>query len=179
MRHVTHINESRHTHMVCLSKRDMIPSCAWHISNCFWHVNYGFLTYFLTCWSICQAHEGIMSLFDKSRHTHHSYVTHMIESCPTFIHVAPMNESCPTFICHTHEWVMSNIHMSHTWMSHVQHSYVTHMNESCLTNDSRHTSHVWKGHVTYTHESCPTYMSHVPVKWVMSSIRTSHATLVR
>ena len=90
----------------------------------------------------------------------------------------------PSFVCHTHDWVMSHTWMSHVyhsytshqWMSHVQHSYVTHMNESCLTNDSRHTSHIWKGHVTYTHESCPTYMSHVPVKWVMSSIQTSHAT---
>jgi len=60
-----------------------------------------------------------------------------------------MNESC-----HTYEWVMSNIWishvthanasrhtcewvMSHTWMSHVTHKndwcHVTHMNESCRT----------------------------------------------
>jgi len=48
-----------------------------------------------------------------------------------------MNESC-----HTYEWVMS-----HIWMSHV-----THMNESCHTYEWV-MSHIWMMHVTYIEKS--------------------------
>ena len=51
-----------------------------------------------------------------------------------------MNESC-----HTYEWVMK-----HIWMSHV-----THMNESCRN---------WTSHVMHVNGSCHTY------EWVMSHI---------
>jgi len=60
-------------------------------------------------------------------HICRSHVTHMNESCHTYVgvmshilmsHVTHMNE-----LCHTYEWVMS-----HIWMSHV-----LQMNESCLT----------------------------------------------
>ena len=59
--------------------------------------------------------------------------------------------------CHTYEWVMS-----HIWMSHVTH-----------TNESRHTyewvmSHIWKSLVTHLNESCHTY------EWVMSHIWMGH-----
>jgi len=48
--------------------------------------------------------------------------------------------------CHTYEWVMSHIRMSH----------VTHMNESCHTYE-RVMSHIWMSHVTHMNESCHTY----------------------
>ena len=59
-----------------------------------------------------------------------------------------INESC-----HTYEWVMS-----HIWMSHV-----THMNESCHTYEWV-MSHIWMSHVSYqSHQeyqcSCHTYES--------------------
>jgi len=67
--------------------------------------------------------------------------------------------------CHTYEWVMS-----HIWMSHV-----THMNESC---------HIWMSHVTHMNESRHAYewaMSHMnqschTYEWVMSHIWMSHVT---
>jgi len=75
-----------------------------------------------------------------------------------------MNESC-----HTYEWVMSHIWMSHVthmndwvmshiWMSHVTHmndTYESHMNESCHTYGwityECVVSHIWMN------ESCRTY----------------------
>jgi len=65
-----------------------------------------------------------------------------------------MNESC-----HTYEWVIS-----HIWMSHV-----THMNESCHTYKWV-MSHIWMSHVTHMNESCHTY------EWVMSHIWMIHVT---
>jgi len=90
-----------------------------------------------------------------------------------------MNESC-----HTYEWVMS-----HIWMSHV-----THMNESCHTYEwvmspiMRHVTqqidnslnkcmHPFK-HAQFN-ESCHTLMSHVTHWWVMSHIDGSIHTLMR
>ena len=67
-----------------------------------------------------------------------------------------MNESC-----HTYEWVMS-----HIWMSHV-----TQMNESCHTYEWV-MSYIWMSHVTHMNESCHTY------EWVMSHIRMSQVTQV-
>jgi len=101
-----------------------------------------------------------------------------------------MNESC-----HTYEWVMS-----HLWMSHV-----THMNESCHTYEwvmshlwMSHVklmkeswypyewvlSHVWMSHVTHMNESCHTYewvMIHMngschTYEWVTSHIWMTHVT---
>ena len=90
-----------------------------------------------------------------------------------------MNESC-----HTYEWVVSYIWMSHvthvnednspqshTWMSHV-----ARMNESCHTHEwvmshawiSHATPHTWMIHVTHMNESCHT------CEWVISHIVTSH-----
>jgi len=76
-----------------------------------------------------------------------------------------MNESC-----HTYEWVMSQIWMSHVthmneschtyeWvMSHIWTRHVTHMTESC-----HRYSHIWMSHVTHMNESCHIYehTSHV------------------
>jgi len=56
--------------------------------------------------------------------------------------------------CHTYEWVMS-----HIWMSHV-----THMNESCLT-------HEWV--MSHMNESCHTY------EQVMPYTCRSHVTYIR
>jgi len=61
--------------------------------------------------------------------------------------------------CHTYEWVMSHIRMSH----------VTHTNESCHTYEWV-MSHIRMSHVTYMNESCHIY------DWVMSHIRMSHVT---
>jgi len=78
-------------------------------------------------------------------------------------HATHMNESC-----HTYEWVMS-----HIWMSHVTYewgmpartstpalssqssstSHVTHMNESCHTCEWV-MSHIWMSHVTHMNEAC-------------------------
>jgi len=69
-----------------------------------------------------------------------SYVSHMNEWCHTCMHES----------CHTYEWVMSRI-----WMSHF-----TRMNESCHTYEWV-ISHVWMSHVTHMNESCHTY------EWVM------------
>ena len=82
-----------------------------------------------------------------------------------------MNESC-----HTCEWVMS-----HIWMSHV-----THMNESCHTYEWV-MSHVWISHVTHMNESCHTvqigsqtpsdgYKSRHTYEWVMWHVWMSHVT---
>jgi len=92
-----------------------------------------------------------------------------------------MNESC-----HTYEWVMS-----HIWMSHVPHtnksslpviftcvSHVAHMNESCPhVNESCHTyewvmSHIWMSHVPHTNESTLPVIS----TWAgrVTHIRMSH-----
>ena len=61
--------------------------------------------------------------------------------------------------CHTYEWVMSHIRMSH----------VIHMNESCHTYEWV-MSHIWMSHVTHMNESRHKY------KWVMLHIRMSHVT---
>ena len=113
-----------------------------------------------------------------------SHVTHMDESCHTYVWVMShmwmgpvthMDESCHTpFVwllmqcsqtrgvngesCHICGWVMS-----HMWMSQV-----THMNESCHTYEGV-MSHIWMSHVTHMNESrqrrlvewCQMWMSHV------------------
>ena len=83
--------------------------------------------------------------------------------------------------CHTNEWVMSHIWMSHVthideschpyeWvMSHIWMSHVTHMNGSCHTSEGV-MSHIWKGHVTHMNASCHTD------ECVMSQLWTSHVT---
>jgi len=89
------------------------------------------------------------------------------------MNVTHMNESC-----HTHEWVLSNVWMSHIWMSHV-----THMNECCQTYDQG-MSHVWMSHVTHMHESYHTYEWVTSHMWIMTSLTcmawsvhvTSHVT---
>ena len=67
-----------------------------------------------------------------------------------------MNESC-----HTYEWVMS-----HIWMSHV-----THMNESCHTYEWV-MPYTWLCHETYMKGTCHTY------EWVMSHIWMRHVSRV-
>ena len=67
-----------------------------------------------------------------------------------------MNESC-----HTCEWVMS-----HIWLSHV-----IHMNESCYTCEWV-TSHMSMSHVTHVNESCRI------CEWVISKMWMSHVTHV-
>ena len=105
-------------------------------------------------------------------------------------HVTRMNESC-----HTYEWVMSHVWMSHLsnrsgavvmegkvqkiriWMSHV-----AYMKESCRTYEWV-LSHIWISHVAHMDESCQTEQALWSFswrcqmnwyKWVMSHIWTSH-----
>jgi len=52
--------------------------------------------------------------------------------------------------CHTHEWVMS-----HIWLSHVTHTQISPIATM---------SHTWMSHVTHMRESCHIYT------WVMSHI---------
>jgi len=53
--------------------------------------------------------------------------------------------SAQIYTCHTCEWVMS-----HMWISHV-----AHVNESCRTCE-RVMSHMWMSHVAHVKESCHT-----------------------
>jgi len=64
-----------------------------------------------------------------------------LDPSPPSLVVTHMNESC-----HSYEWVMS-----HIWMTHANESG-THMNDSCMS------------HVTHMNESCHSY------EWVMSHI---------
>jgi len=82
-------------------------------------------------------------------------------------HVTHMKESC-----HTYEWVMSHIwmsHVSHIWMSHV-----THMSESRDTYEyvlchiwMCHVSHIWMCHesriwICHVSHACATWHNSVP-----------------
>jgi len=66
--------------------------------------------------------------------------------------------------CHTYEWAMS-----HIWMSHV-----TPMNECGYTYEWV-VSHIWMSHVTHVNESCPTYQSDMSSRARIES-RQSHCT---
>jgi len=112
-------------------------------------------------------------------------------------HVTSTNESLHmNDSCHTHEWAMFYIRMSHVthikapaqwrhraqsqnwvvshWvMSHMWISHVLHTMESSHVNASRLacewvTSHIRMSHVTHMNTSCHTY------EWVMFHIRKSH-----
>ena len=91
-----------------------------------------------------------------------SYVTRMNESCHTYewvmshiwmSHVIHMNESRRAWneSCRTYEWVMSQV-----WMSHVTHINRAHWPMPTATN-ARVMSHVWMSHVARMNESCRTY----------------------
>jgi len=64
--------------------------------------------------------------------------------------------------CHTYEWVMS-----HIWMSHV-----TYMNESCRIYECMR-SHIWMSHDTHMNESCRKH------KWVTAPTNKSCCTYKR
>jgi len=90
-------------------------------------------------------------------------VTWLIRMCAIY----DMTHSyvCHDEVCHTSEWVMA-----HIWMSHATHIYDTVQGAECEgMYESWHTyewvmSHVWLSHVTHINESCHTY------EWVMSHI---------
>ena len=76
--------------------------------------------------------------------------------------------------CHTYEWVMS-----HIWMSHVTHmneschiwmSHLTHMNVTHLSTQKEFMSHRCMSHVMYERDTLQMRMSHVTYKWVKSHI---------
>ena len=86
--------------------------------------------------------------------SHVTSYTHTCKVHPFFQHPIVIN-----IACHTSEWVLS-----HIWVSHV-----THMNASCHMYEW-FMSHIWISHVTHLSESCHTY------EWVMSNIWMSHVT---
>jgi len=111
-----------------------------------------------------------------------SCVWHVLCNSAAFFHDSftwHMNESC-----HTYEWVMSHIWMSHDsflkkketvqgTLWNISVSHVTHINESCCTCEWVR-SRIWTSHVTYTNEFC--HESKDTYEWVMSHIWTSHVT---
>jgi len=133
-----------------------------------------------------KCHELITHESRYMSRTHHTWVAYV-----TFDVI--QNESC-----HTYEWVMSHIWMSHVtqvneschtceWvMSHIWMSHVTHMNESChIWKEGTSPLNVREWGMSHMHESCYVAvranvcleiheMYHV--KWVMSHISMSHAT---
>jgi len=126
MSHVTHMDESCHTHGWVMSHIWMShvthtdESCHTHG----WVMSHIWMSHVTHMDESCHTYGGVMS------HIWMSPVTHMDESCHTYgwvmshiwmSHVTHMDESC-----HTYGWVMSQIYMSH----------VTHMNKSCCAYES-------------------------------------------
>jgi len=79
--------------------------------------------------------------------------------------------------CHTYEWVMSHIQMSHVTHMNVSchlwlRLHVTHMNESCHTYEWV-MSHIWMSHVTHMNESCHKWICHVTYKCVIPHMNAS------
>jgi len=131
---------------------DMLIMDFWHI---FWHVDQYVRHMKESCpYSTSHGIPIIRMSHTWLSHVQHSYTSHQWMSHVQHSYVTPMNESCPTFICHTHEWVMSNIHMSHTWTNHVL-----------------QTTHATL--VTYEKAMSHIHMSHVPLTWVMSQLNES------
>jgi len=176
-RHVTYMNESRHT-------------CEWGMS----HVWTSHVTHVSES---CYTYERVMSHMWMRHVTLTNESLHICPTCGKTLsqiwlrHVTHMDATC--HICHTNEWVMSHtwaterMHRpwrcvtSHMWMRHV-----THMNEACHTYESA-MWRVWMSqithmnnradaptmtlcHVTHVNEACHAY------EWGMSHIWISHVT---
>jgi len=104
-----------------------------------------------------------------------SHVTHVNESRHTFV---PINgskfvslqlesDTSVAYIkqsCHTCEWVMARI-----WVSHISHMYQSSVR--CCGSNRAPPSHIWRIRVTHVNESCHTY------EWVVSQI-CSHRVCV-
>jgi len=135
--HVTHMNESCHTH-------EWVMSLTW-IS----HVTYMDAS--------CHAYAWVMSHIWMSQGTHTNESRHTYEwvmSHEWMNHGTHMNESC-----HTYERIMAHIWMSlepSEWcMTHER--VMTHMNGSCHTYEWV-MSHIRMSHVTHMHESWHTHI---------------------
>jgi len=129
--------------------------------------------------------------------TYGRVMSHIHESCHACMHMNLSDESCHIWMshdtckfhnhsnserlvtrmsasCHTYEWAMSHIWMSHVknmnWSCHVYEWVMSHMNELFDTWTSPVT-YMW--FMSHMHESCHIYMSHVTYKWVMSRIHES------
>jgi len=156
MSHVTHMNESCHTH-------EQVRSHTWmsHIT----HIN-----------ESCHQHEWVMS------HTPMSHVTHMNESrhthvkeIPEYWYIRPSppnNQELGYKSCQTYEGVTSHPEMSH----------VTHMDESCHTHICSNVLHVdiyarrpltfihsWMSDATHMEESCHTHEWVTPLTFELAS----------
>ena len=160
--HVTHKNESRHTHVIeSCRTHDWVTSHVWmsHVA----HMNESCPTYewvIIDGQWVIDPHLGVdlficvTSNMNGSWRTYEwgtwpgtlltlysSYIYDWVMSHILMSHVPYMNESCPIY-----EWIMS-----HIWMSHVPY-----INESCPIYEWV-MSHIWMSYVPYMNESCPIY----------------------
>jgi len=124
---------------------------------------------------ICEMHQKrVVSFIEKGFVTHrkglcHSWkgfyrkcVTEAFLTCHCSTHCNTLQHTATHSVsCHTYEWVMSHIRMSHS-LAHIRmgHTYdernVTVMDESCHIYE-RVMSHIRTSHITHTNESCHTY----------------------
>jgi len=74
-----------------------------------------------------------------------------------------MNEAYHNAVCHTYEYILSHICMSH----------VTHMHEECHTFGCV-MSHIGMSHVTYMRESCRAYLQEEDGRMNTYEYVTSH-----
>ena len=184
MSHVTHTNESCHTYEWAMSHIRM-NSVAYTNESCHtyewvrphrWmshvtHTNESCLTYE---WVMSHIRISLVTHTNESCHTHtnESCHTHTNESCHTHTSVMPSRSTtiCAALSsCHTYEWVMS-----HIWMSHVTHvpqwyplravrrNHIW-LHRTFLMSNIRmsHVTHM-RSHVSHTPKSCHTY------EWVLS-----------
>jgi len=88
--------------------------------------------------------------------------------------------------CHTYEWGMPHVRMSHVIMGYSLEKEVLALEMGHVTYEWV-TSHVWMSHVTHMNESCfkgyrlekealELKISHVTYEWVMSHVWRGHIT---
>jgi len=129
--HVSHINESKHTHKWVMRHRGQLRGGWWRVNES-WHIHEWVMS--PTSIESCRVVGWVMAPIGMSSFWWGATTWRMITSCS----VTLMDESC-----RTHEWVMS-----HTWMSHV-----APMNESCRSHEWV-MSHTWMSHVAPNSKTC-------------------------
>jgi len=138
---------------------DITHSCVWCVTFvcaiCFIHTRHGPLKRRLLLLSLLVWRFHVCDMSHSCVSSASFICVTRLASChATHSYVRDINESC-----HTYEWGMSEI-----WMSHV-----THMNQACQRYEWV-MSHIWMRHVRDMNESCHTY------EWGMSEIWMSHVT---
>jgi len=107
-------------------------------------------------------------------------MSHLNESCHTYIVMSHLNESCHTYIS-IHTWYYGRCMLRGTHMGRVYRLVISYVDESCHTWMS-HATYIWPFTISwpllvegcaygkYIKESCHTWMSHVTLECVMSHI---------